>query len=397
MTELLSEAHEAHPSHGYHRLARDVFRQTGWIFSDNLAHKCCKAAGIHSRARKYADAIIGRYDKDEALKQIKDKRNKDSLMAYALLPVKDEDDIFSRYMLFKQFKKESTKFGAQRRASESAASDMAMRNLALNAGFSDVTRLTLRMETKLFADIKPMTEPNVMGDVTIRLNVDENGKAELICEKGGKTLKSVPAKYKKDELNIRMGEVKKQLTEQYRRTRQMLEQAMEDRTVFLAGELDGLRDNPVVSPLISRLVFVSGKNLGFFEDMKLIMLGGKSVKLKPESELIVAHPLDLYNCGNWSEYQKMMFDRQITQPFKQVFRELYVKTDEEKEAFTSMRYAGNQVQPILPQNTPLGCGHRGRLAENLLQREHHSSHLCACRLVLPCRCRVTDARMGRFL
>ena len=53
MTELLSEAHEAHPSHGYHRLARDVFRQTGWIFSDNLAHKCCKAAGIHSRARKY--------------------------------------------------------------------------------------------------------------------------------------------------------------------------------------------------------------------------------------------------------------------------------------------------------------------------------------------------------
>ena len=53
LTELLSEAHEAHPSHGYHRLARDVFRQTGWIFSDNLAHKCCKAAGIHSRARKY--------------------------------------------------------------------------------------------------------------------------------------------------------------------------------------------------------------------------------------------------------------------------------------------------------------------------------------------------------
>ncbi|MBQ2581168.1 MAG: hypothetical protein II574_06025, partial [Ruminococcus sp.] len=145
----------------------------------------------HSRARKYADAIIGRYDKDEALKQIKDKRNKDSLMAYALLPVNGEDDIFSRYMLFKQFKKESTKFGAQRRASESAASDMAMRNLALNAGFSDVTRLTLRMETKLFDDIKPLTEPNTMGDVTVRLNVDEDGKAEIICEKGGQALKSV--------------------------------------------------------------------------------------------------------------------------------------------------------------------------------------------------------------
>lgn len=299
----------------------------------------------HSRARKYADAILGRFDKGEALKQIKDKRNKDSLMAYALLPVKDEDDIFSRYMLFKQFKKESSKFGAQRRASESAASDMAMRNLALNAGFSDVTRLSLRMETKLFADIKPLTEPNVMGDVTIRLNVDENGKAEIICEKAGKAFKSVPAKYKKDELNLRMGEVKKQLTEQYRRTRQMLEQAMEDRTVFLASELDGLKENPVVLPLISRLVFASGKNLGFFEDMKLTAAGGKAVKLKPESELIVAHPIDLYNSGSWSEYQKELFERQLVQPFKQVFRELYVKTAEEKEAFTSTRYAGNQVQP----------------------------------------------------
>ena len=53
LTQLLQEAHEAHPSHGYHRLARDVFYQTGWIFSDNLAHKCCKNAGTHSRARKY--------------------------------------------------------------------------------------------------------------------------------------------------------------------------------------------------------------------------------------------------------------------------------------------------------------------------------------------------------
>ncbi len=53
LTELLEEAHKAHRVHGYHQLARDVFEKTGWIFSDNLAHKCCKAAGIHSEARKH--------------------------------------------------------------------------------------------------------------------------------------------------------------------------------------------------------------------------------------------------------------------------------------------------------------------------------------------------------
>ena len=53
LTALLSEQHEKHPSHGYHMLANDVFQETGWIFSHNLAHKCCKEAGIRSKARKY--------------------------------------------------------------------------------------------------------------------------------------------------------------------------------------------------------------------------------------------------------------------------------------------------------------------------------------------------------
>ena len=53
LTELLQDAHEKHPSYGYHRLAVLVRKETGWIFSDNLAHKCCKTAGIKSKARKF--------------------------------------------------------------------------------------------------------------------------------------------------------------------------------------------------------------------------------------------------------------------------------------------------------------------------------------------------------
>ena len=60
LTKLLTEQHRKHPSHGYHMLADDVFQATGWIFSHNLAHKCCKEAGIYSKARKY------RYKKKEA-------------------------------------------------------------------------------------------------------------------------------------------------------------------------------------------------------------------------------------------------------------------------------------------------------------------------------------------
>ena len=53
LTRLLQEEHRKHPSHGYHMLADAVFQATGWVFSHNLAHKCCKNAGIRSKARKY--------------------------------------------------------------------------------------------------------------------------------------------------------------------------------------------------------------------------------------------------------------------------------------------------------------------------------------------------------
>ncbi len=53
LTELLHEAHNKHRSYGYHRLAAVIRKETGWAFSDNLAHKCCKFAGIRSKVRHY--------------------------------------------------------------------------------------------------------------------------------------------------------------------------------------------------------------------------------------------------------------------------------------------------------------------------------------------------------
>lgn len=53
LTELLMNVHKKHRSYGYHRLAAIVRKETGWIFSDNLAHKCCRFSGIKSKARHY--------------------------------------------------------------------------------------------------------------------------------------------------------------------------------------------------------------------------------------------------------------------------------------------------------------------------------------------------------
>lgn len=314
----------------------------------NVIYKSAKyiSDGIkHSRARKYADAALNKMDTEETKKQIADKRNKDLLMAYAVIPIKNEDDICERYLYLQQFLKESKKFGSQRSASEKKAVETAMKNLAVNAGYADETRLTLRMETKLIDDSRELFSDKQIDEVTVRLETSDGGKTDIVCIKNEKPLKSIPAKLKKNEYIVRLTETKKRLNEQYRRTRQMFEQAMEDSTEFTAEELTILRNNPVVLPIIKNLVFISGGKSGLFDGKKLINQNGEETPIKKNAKLRVAHPFDLYSEKSWAKYQEVLFSAQIVQPFKQVFRELYVKTEEEMEKTDSRRYSGNQIQP----------------------------------------------------
>lgn len=309
------------------------------------AAKYISDGGKHTRARKFADAALGRLVVEETESTIKDKRNKDLLMAYAIIPLNGEEDLIHRYLYLQQFLKESRQFGAQRSASEKKAVEAALRNLATNAGFSDTMRLTLRMETKLIENNQELFEEKQVGEWTFQLLIDNQGTAQIQCRKDGRQLKSIPAKAKKNPYVVRLQDMKKQLTEQYRRTRRMFEQAMEDGSEFTLEEMRQLCENPVVSPIVSKLIFKSEDALGIFNGLALCDLDGLILEDHADAKLIVAHPLHLYCSGCWHSFQKYLFDNKIAQPFRQVFRELYVKTKEELGCFTSLRYAGNQIQP----------------------------------------------------
>jgi hypothetical protein len=60
----------------------------------------------------------------------------------------------------------------------------------------------------------------------------------------------------------------------------------------------------------------------------------------------IAHCFDLHKNDVWIDFQSYCFDNKLQQPFKQIFRELYIPTaDELNEKAISRRYAGHQVQP----------------------------------------------------
>ena len=115
----------------------------------------------------------------------------------------------------------------------------------------------------------------------------------------------------------------------------MLEEAMESRTAFVKEEIDAMRMNPVLAGMLDSLVFESDGKFGLWKDLEV----------KPGAEVYVAHSYTMFKAGVWKDMQSLIFDQEIVQPFKQVFRELYVKTAEEIECYDSRRYAGNQIQP----------------------------------------------------
>ncbi|WP_338981086.1 DUF4132 domain-containing protein [Fusobacterium nucleatum] len=301
----------------------------------------------HTRARMFADAVLGNLKLKETEKKIEDKRNKDLVASYSLIPLlKDKQkDALHRYQFLQKFLKESKKFGAQRRASEAKAVNISLENLSRNMGYSDVTRLIWNMETALINEMKEYFEPKKFDDVDVYIKIDDLGQSEIIYEKAGKELKSLPTKLKKDKYIEAIKEVHKNLKEQYRRSRKMLEEAMEDGTEFYGYEIENLMTNPVIAPILKSLVFKMGNNLGYYVDKKLKSVKKKSVTIKDDSLLKIAHCFDLFESGEWATYQKDIFDRELKQPFKQVFRELYVKTVDEKGRDKSLRYTGHQVQP----------------------------------------------------
>lgn len=294
----------------------------------------------HGRARKYADAVTGKMSEEAMKTEIVAKRNKDLLMSYGLIPVRNEEDLVNRYQYIRQFQKESRVFGAQRQNSEKLAVEVALQNLSVNMGYEDVTRLVWRMETLLTEQMGKYFEGIEAEGMRILIRITPEGKPELQIEQDGKVKKSVPAALKKHPYLQEVKDVCKELKAQASRSRSLFEKAMNDGTIFPASEVAMLMHNPILNPLISKLVFVcdASQAIGFY--------GTDELAAQCDDKLRIAHPVDLFQSRQWSTYQKYLFEKNIRQPFKQVFRELYMPTAEELESVDTRRYSGYQIQPV---------------------------------------------------
>ena len=303
----------------------------------------------HRRSQLYSDAVLGKLNARELMQEIIEKRNQEKLRCYPLIPIAEGDsgEALQRYEFIQKFQKESKQFGAQRRESEKKACATAMENLAITTGLMDVNRLMWQMESQKIEQIKPLMAPTILDGVSVRLTVDENGDAGIAMEKAGKTIKTAPKSFAKNDIFLELKATVKELKDLKRRSRESMERAMTECTVFGSGELRNICDNPILAPMVLSLVWTDGTNNGFLqqssEGLILVKPSGESVAA---DTLRIAHPHDLKTSGDWALFMQLVYQKKLVQPFKQVFREYYPITEDElQERTISRRYAGHQVQP----------------------------------------------------
>lgn len=331
------------------RASHAVLGGERWAALHRAAKYASNGSG-HRRAQVFAEAMLGQLDEDTLVQRITAKRNQDAARALGLLPLPAtgpdrQAAAQRRYGLLREFERGSRTFGSQRQAAEQTAVRMGIENLARTAGYADPGRFSWAMEAREAGNLADGPVTVTRGEVTLTLSVTNNGAPELTVRKRNRVLRSVPASLRKDAEFSRLRERKTALAQQAARVRAALEAAMTAQDTFTGSDFAQLSHHPVVAPMLGQLLWADdqGRSLIRTSEGAFTADGTPAPASEP---LRLAHPADLLADGSWVCWQERLFTEERLQPFKQVFRELYVLTAAEREdSPISHRYDGHQLQP----------------------------------------------------
>ncbi len=314
-----------------------------------------------ARIRLISDVLLGKTDRDRLIRDVREKKRRLAVQLLGLLPLRRgrerKKDLMERYRALAEYREYARKLSPMSRPDAMAVASAGLENLARVAGYPDALRMEWDLgaaEAKRLLTAKRTVRKR---DVVIRMEIDQACRPSITVQRGKNTLRALPKELKKDPEVLALYERAGELKEWSSRTRRALENMMCRVDEFSAEELRKLMQHRIVGPLLAKLVLVGEGIMGYPEHGGRALRGhdGKLEPVKPGETLRIAHPVDFWQSGDWSAWQHECFLAERVQPFKQIFRELYVVTEQEKlDGTVSRRYAGHQVQPR--QATALWAG-----------------------------------------
>ncbi|VTU00293.1 heat repeat-containing protein : Uncharacterized protein OS=Pseudanabaena biceps PCC 7429 GN=Pse7429DRAFT_3714 PE=4 SV=1: DUF4132 [Gemmataceae bacterium] len=334
----------------FHKAYAEVGSAARWDAIEAAA-KFLGYGQAHKKAARLADVLLGKTKKKDLVQAVRTKYLKEAVRHLGLLPLpedpaKRDAELADRYKVLKEYERYARGLSSLSKEPAIQAARLGMENLAVTAGFADPVRLEWAVTAREVADLVKGPVTVSAKDAAATLTLTADGDADLSFTKGGKPAKALPADAKKSPKVAELLDRKKNLSRIAASTKRSLEQAMCAGDRFRAAELKALMEHPLVRPLLERLVLKTPAGMGYPAKGGASLKGwdGTSVAVGAADEWTVAHPLDLLDAGDWHEWQGECFRAERSQPFKQVFREVYVPTAAEAEdGDKSRRYSGHQV------------------------------------------------------
>lgn len=334
----------------FHRTYKQLKPKRWQAMAD--AAKFAESGTSRKRAQLITNVLLGKTSKKEIIVAIRQRHLKEYVRLLGLLPLatgaKRQKDIFDRYEMLQEYRRYANKLSSMSKPDAMRALEMGLKNLAATAGYEDPMRLQWAMEAEQTKDLANGPVVVSKGDISLTLSLDSQAQPELSIRRGDKVLKSLPKAVNKDPRFIELRERSTQLKRQAGRVNQSLEAAMCRGDAFTGAELMQLADHAILWPQFERLIVQSEGIMGYptKRGKALIDHQGNLEPVKKSERFRIAHPYDLLQSKAWHKWQHECFATERLQPFKQVFRELYVITAQEKQdKSASSRYAGQQVNP----------------------------------------------------
>ncbi len=172
-------------------------------------------------------------------------------------------------------------------------------------------------------------------------------RGQVMLEALGPTgvLPRIPAELRRGEAYAEARAARQEARERYRLFRAHLERAMLDGAPMPAGQFRFLLANPLFSHLAERLVWrgAGGDAFLWAAPDRWETLDGDPVEPTEGLTLSLVHPITLSADGRLAAWQQVAAERQLVQPFKQLFREVYARDGESGTRAT--RFAGRKIDP----------------------------------------------------
>lgn len=333
------------------------------------------------RAQLLADVLVGQANLEELIQNIRKKFLKEQVRLLGLYPLpagaNRDKELKRRFDVLAEYGRYARTLSGLTKPEALRSLEIGLQNLAATAGYADPIRLEWALGAESVQDLAQGAVSVTKDGVTVTLQLDDQVQPVVTVSRGDKSLKAPPPAVKKDKAVAALYERAREFKQQTSRQRQTLEAMMCRGDTMTAAELATLCEHPLVAPFLDRLVLV-GDGIAGYPHKKGKALRDHSGKIEPikKTELLrIAHPVDLYERGDWDKWQHECFHAERVQSFKQVFRELYLITRQEKsDRDHSQRYAGHQVNS---RQAMALWGQRGWKTDEGIFKTFHSEGLVA--------------------